>query len=56
MTTPESKDPISKSIIIVFLNKRNQNISQITENVMDKRDSASRRVIRDRLKELERKK
>ena len=53
---PEIKDPISKEIIRVLMNRNGQNISQITELVRTKRGTASRRIIRERLKNLEEKK
>ena len=49
---PEVKDPISKEIIRVLMNKNMQNISQITEMVKSKRGTASRRIIREKLKQL----
>lgn len=50
------KDPISKEIVRVLMEKtEGQNISQITELVRNKRGTASRRIIRDRLKQLEEK-
>lgn len=50
---PEVKDPISKDIVKVLIEKSGQNISQITERVRARRGSASRRVVRERLKVLE---
>ena len=55
MTIPEVKDPISRDIIRVLLDKSDQNVSQITELVRSKRGTASRRIIREKLKELEEK-
>lgn len=52
---PDVKDPISKEIVRVLLDKNEQNISQITELVRSKRGSASRRIIREKLKNLEEK-
>ena len=52
---PEIKDPISREIVRVLLDKTDQNISQITELVRVKRGTASRRIIRDKIKELEEK-
>lgn len=49
------KDPISKTIIRILLERPGQNISQLTELVRSKRGTASRRIIRERLKELENK-
>jgi len=53
MMLPELKDPISKDIVRVLLEKSNQNISQIEELVRTKRGSASRRIIREKLQYLE---
>jgi len=50
---PEVKDSISKDIVKVLIDKNGQNISQITEGVRSKRGSASRRVVREKLKNLE---
>jgi len=55
MILPEVKDPISKDIIRVLLERSNQNISQITELVRSKRGTASRRIIREKLQYLEEK-
>ncbi len=51
----EIKDPIEQSIIQVLTQKKDLNISQITENVRSKRGTASRRIIREKLKSLEQK-
>ena len=56
MTLPDVKDPISREIVRVLLDKTDQNISQITELVRSKRGTASRRIIRVKLQELEDKK
>ena len=55
MILPDVKDPISKDIVRVLLERSNQNISQITELVRSKRGTASRRIIRERLQDLEEK-
>jgi DNA-binding HxlR family transcriptional regulator len=47
------KDSISKDIIRTLLERPEQNISQLTELVRSKRGTASRRIVRERLKELE---
>jgi DNA-binding transcriptional ArsR family regulator len=52
---PELKDQISKEIVRVLLDRQDQNISEITELVRSKRGTASRRIIRERLKQLEEK-
>ena len=55
LTVPELKDPISKDIIVVLFEKNGMNTSQITEAVKEKRGSASRRIIRQKLAALEEK-
>lgn len=50
---PELKDPISKDIVRVLLERPEQNISQITDLVKSKRGTASRRIIREKLTDLE---
>jgi DNA-binding transcriptional ArsR family regulator len=52
---PDLKDPISKDIVRVLLERPEQNISQITDLVKSTRGSASRRIIRQKLKDLENK-
>ena len=52
---PEVKDPISKEIVRVLLDKNEQNVSQITELVRSKRGTASRRIIREKIHELTKK-
>jgi DNA-binding transcriptional ArsR family regulator len=49
---PEVKDPIAKDIIRALLERSDQNISQITELVRSRRGTASRRIIREKLKDL----
>lgn len=51
----EIKDPIEKAIIRVLTQKRDMNISQITDQVRSRRGTASRRIIREKLKALEKK-
>jgi DNA-binding transcriptional ArsR family regulator len=53
LIVPEVKDPISKDIVNVLFHKSEQNISQITELLRKRRGSASRRIVREKLKELE---
>jgi DNA-binding transcriptional ArsR family regulator len=53
MLLPEVKDPISKDIVKVLLKKSDLNITQITESLRDERGSASRRIVREKLKSLE---
>ncbi len=52
---PGLKDPISKDIVVILFNKKEQNISQITEELKKRRGTASRRIVRERLKALEEK-
>ncbi len=52
LVLPEIKDPISQEIIRALLDRKEQNISEITERVRNKRGTASRRIIRLRLSEL----
>lgn len=49
---PEVKDPIARDIVRVLLERPDQNISQITEQVRSKRGTASRRIIRRKLQKL----
>ncbi len=49
---PEIKDAISQDIVRVLLDKPDQNTSQITERVKNKRGTASRRIIRKKITEL----
>ena len=52
LVVPGLKDDISKAILTALFEKSDRNISQITESVKAKRGTASRRIIRKRLKEL----
>jgi DNA-binding transcriptional ArsR family regulator len=52
---PELKDPISKEIVRVLLEHPEQNVSQITDLVKSRRGTASRRIICERLVDLEKK-
>jgi DNA-binding transcriptional ArsR family regulator len=52
LVVPDIKDPISREIIRALLDRNEQNISEITERVRNKRGTASRRIIRLRLGEL----
>jgi DNA-binding transcriptional ArsR family regulator len=52
---PELKDPISKDIVRVLLERPEQNVSQITDLVKSRRGTASRRIIREKLLDLEKK-
>lgn len=44
LVLPELKDPISRDIVRVLLERNEQNISQITELVKTRRGTASRRI------------
>ena len=55
MILPDVKDPISKDIVRVLLERPEQNISQITDLVRSKRGTASRRIIIEKLQNLEEK-
>lgn len=49
---PQLKDPISKDIMRILLDKPGLNISEITEELRARRGSSSRRIVRERLGEL----
>ena len=51
----EIKDPIEKTIIQILTQKKDLNVSQITEQVRSKRGKASRRIVRNKIKNLEKK-
>jgi cell division septum initiation protein DivIVA len=53
MLLPEVKDPISRDIVKVLLKRNDLNITQIADALRDERGSASRRIVRDKLKGLE---
>ncbi len=53
LVLPELKDPISKEIVRILMERPDQNISQITEQVRAKRGTSSRRIIRARIEHLE---
>ena len=52
LVVPEVKDPISREIVRALLDRSEQNVSEITARVRNKRGTASRRIIRLRLGEL----
>jgi DNA-binding transcriptional ArsR family regulator len=52
VVTPNLKDPISKDILIVLVDRNGINTSQITELVRNRRGSASRRIVREKLANL----
>ncbi|MGD1060876.1 MAG: hypothetical protein ABR879_05415 [Methanomassiliicoccales archaeon] len=49
---PQVKDPISKEIMRILLDKPGLNISEITEELKARRGSSSRRIVRDKLVQL----
>ncbi len=55
MAIPEIKDPISRDIVKVLFEKGGRNISQIAGALRARRGTASRRVVRERLRLLEEK-
>ena len=52
---PGIKDSISRDIVKVLFERDGQNISQITDRLKDMRGTSSRRIVRERLKNLEEK-
>src|SRR5512137_1759639 len=52
---PGVKDSISRDIVKVLFERDGQNISQITDKLKDMRGTSSRRIVRERLKELDEK-
>lgn len=50
---PGVKDSISKEILNILFEKNGQNISQMTEVLRERRGSASRRIVRQKLVKLE---
>ncbi|NIP34411.1 MAG: hypothetical protein GWN18_05680, partial [Thermoplasmata archaeon] len=49
---PELKDPISIEIVKVLFDKADLNVSEITDQLRDRRGSASRTIVRERLQGL----
>ena len=49
---PGLKDPISQEIVKILFDKEDRNISQIAEQMRQRRGSASRRIVRERLDRL----
>src|SRR5207244_11307223 len=54
LVIPGLKDDISRHIVVALFDRPDRNISQITEAVKGKRGTASRRIVRERLGDLER--
>lgn len=50
---PGVKDSISRDIVKVLFERDGQNISQITDKLKEMRGTSSRRIVRERLKQLE---
>ncbi|HLE53851.1 MAG TPA: hypothetical protein VI999_01235 [Thermoplasmata archaeon] len=53
LVIPGLKDDISRHIVSVLVDRGDRNISQITEAIKGKRGTASRRIVRERLEDLE---
>jgi DNA-binding transcriptional ArsR family regulator len=53
---PEVKDPISKDILRILLDRPGLNITQLTDGLKGRRGSSSRRIVREKLKDLAEKK
>jgi DNA-binding transcriptional ArsR family regulator len=49
---PELKDPISIEIVKVLFDKGGLNVSEITDQLRERRGSASRTIVRERLQDL----
>ncbi len=49
---PGLRDPISKEIINILFDKGDRNISQIADQMKQRRGSSSRRIVRERLEKL----
>lgn len=54
LVIPGLKDDISRHIVVALFDRPDRNISQITEAVKARRGTASRRIVRERLGDLER--
>jgi DNA-binding transcriptional ArsR family regulator len=50
---PGLRDPISRDIVRILFDKGDRNISQITDALKARRGTASRRIVREKLTELE---
>jgi len=53
MLVPTVKDPIAQEILVILFEKKELNVSQIAEQLKEKRGSASRKTVRDKLVILE---
>src|SRR5947199_8856849 len=54
LVIPGLKDDISRHIVVALFDRPDRNISQITEAAKGKRGTASRRIVRARLADLQR--
>jgi len=54
LVIPGLKDDVSRHIVLALFDRPDRNISQITEAVKGKRGTASRRIVRERLENLQR--
>ncbi len=54
LVIPSLKDDISRHIVAVLFDRPDRNISQITDALKGKRGTASRRIVRQRLEDLQR--
>jgi DNA-binding transcriptional ArsR family regulator len=54
LVIPGLKDPIAREIVKTLFERGGRNISQITEALRVRRGTASRRIVRQRLEDLER--
>lgn len=52
---PGVKDSISREVVKILFDRDGQNITQISERLRERRGSASRRIVRERLASLEEK-
>ena len=52
IVVPGLKDPISKEIVKALFEKGDRNVSQVTDAVKARRGTASRRIVREKLKAL----
>lgn len=50
---PGVKDSIAREIVKILFERDGQNISQITDRLKDRRGTASRRIVREKLKALQ---
>lgn len=52
LALPDVRDSLSREIVEVLLERKNLNITRITERLRERRGTASRRIVRERLKGL----